>query len=140
MRVFVDQAVEDRFSADLLCVDVGHGSAERVTVAVGDTLRDTLVRPGRVVVHLIFREDVTQVRLAEDQRPVEDFAAQSADKALASARAGEAGALERARLKFPAAAIEVLEFTGTWQELGPERARLTTFVVPRELRAGSGEG
>jgi phosphohistidine phosphatase SixA len=38
-------------------------------------------------------------------------------RALASARAGE-DALERARLKFPTAAIAVLEFTGTWQELG----------------------
>jgi phosphohistidine phosphatase len=61
-------------------------------------------------------------------------------RALASARAGAADALERARLKFPTAAIGVLEFTRTWQELEPERARLTTFVVPRELRVGSGGG
>jgi phosphohistidine phosphatase SixA len=49
-------------------------------------------------------------------------------RALASAGAGDADALERARLKFPTAAIAVLEFTGTWQEPGPERARLTTSV------------
>jgi phosphohistidine phosphatase SixA len=42
-------------------------------------------------------------------------------RALASARAGDADAPERARPKFPTAAIAVLEFTGTWQELGPER-------------------
>jgi hypothetical protein len=30
-------------------------------------------------VRLIFREDCAQVRLAEDQRPAEDFAAQGAD-------------------------------------------------------------
>ena len=32
---------------------------------------------------LIFREDGSQVRFAEDQRPIEDFAAQRADEALA---------------------------------------------------------
>ncbi|HEX9529356.1 MAG TPA: histidine phosphatase family protein [Streptosporangiaceae bacterium] len=59
--------------------------------------------------------------------------------ALANGRAGDAGALERVRFKFPTAAIAVLELTGTWQELGPEQARLTTFVVPRDLRAGAAE-
>ena len=59
--------------------------------------------------------------------------------ALASTRAGDAAALERVRLKFPTAAIAVLEFTGTWQGLGPEQARLAAFVVPRELRTGAGE-
>jgi hypothetical protein len=57
-------------------------------------------------------------------------------RALASARAGDTDALERARLKFPTAVIAVLEFTGTWPELGPERARLTTSVgaVMRDIR------
>jgi hypothetical protein len=57
-------------------------------------------------------------------------------RALASAPAGDADALEPARLKFPAAAIAVLEFTGTWQKLGPERARLTTSVgaAMRDIR------
>jgi hypothetical protein len=49
-------------------------------------------------------------------------------RALASTRAGDADPLEQARLKFPTAAIAVPEFTRTWQELGPERARLTTSV------------
>jgi phosphohistidine phosphatase SixA len=57
-------------------------------------------------------------------------------RAPASARAGDADGLERARLKFPTAAIAVLEFTGTWQELGPERARLIHSVgaVMRDIR------
>jgi phosphohistidine phosphatase SixA len=57
-------------------------------------------------------------------------------RALASAQAGDADALEQARLKFPTAAIAVPEFTGTWQELGPERARLATSVgdVMRDIR------
>jgi phosphohistidine phosphatase len=69
-----------------------------------------------------------------------DPAIQELTLVLASARAGDADALKRVRFKFPTAAIAVLEFTGTWQELGPEQARLTAFVIPRDLRAGSGEG
>ena len=60
--------------------------------------------------------------------------------ALASAGAGDTDALERVRFKFPTAAIAVLEFTGIWQQLGPQQAQLTAFVVPRELRDGSGGG
>jgi phosphohistidine phosphatase len=69
-----------------------------------------------------------------------DPAMQQLTLALASAQAGDAGALDRARVKFPTAAIAVLEFDGTWQELGPGQARLTNFVVPRDLRAGAAEG
>ena len=43
MCVFVDQAVEDRFSADLLYVDVSYGGAVRVTFVAGDALGDALV-------------------------------------------------------------------------------------------------
>src|SRR5206468_9558360 len=63
-----------------MSVTVARGS---VTIAVGDVLCDALVRPGRVVVRLIFRKYSAQVRLAEDQRPVEEFAPQGADEALA---------------------------------------------------------
>jgi hypothetical protein len=48
VRVFVDQAVENRFSADLLCADIGHGGAGSGTFAVGDALGDPLVGPSRV--------------------------------------------------------------------------------------------
>jgi phosphohistidine phosphatase len=41
--------------------------------------------------------------------------------ALASVEAGDAGALERVRFKFPTAAIAVLEFEGSWQGLGQHR-------------------
>jgi hypothetical protein len=34
VRVFVDEAVEDRFPADLLCADVGHGGAGSDTFVV----------------------------------------------------------------------------------------------------------
>jgi phosphohistidine phosphatase len=69
-----------------------------------------------------------------------DPAMQQLTLALGSARAGDADALERVRVKFPTAAIAVLEFTGTWQDLGPGQARLTNFVVPRDLRADAAEG
>lgn len=68
-----------------------------------------------------------------------DPAMQQLTLALGRGRAGDEGALERVRVKFPTAAIAVLEFTGTWQDLGPGQARLTNFVVPRDLRADAAE-
>ena len=76
--VLVDQAVEDRFSTDLLYVDVGHGGADTVAFVVGNALRNALVRPGGVVVRLVFGQDGLQVLLAEDQDAVEELAAQGA--------------------------------------------------------------
>jgi phosphohistidine phosphatase len=43
--------------------------------------------------------------------------------------------LDRMRAKFPTAAIAVLEATGNWDQLAPGSARLTRFVVPRDLTA-----
>ena len=51
--------------------------------AVGDALGDVLVRPGRVVVHLVFGQDGTQVGLPEDQHAVQELTTQGADEALA---------------------------------------------------------
>ena len=48
--IFVDQAVEDGFSADLPFVDVGYGRAASAAFVVGDALGDALMRTGRVVV------------------------------------------------------------------------------------------
>jgi phosphohistidine phosphatase len=42
--------------------------------------------------------------------------------------------LDRMRAKFPTAAIAVFEYSGGWEQLAPERARLACFVTPRELR------
>jgi phosphohistidine phosphatase len=69
-----------------------------------------------------------------------DPAMQQLTLTLASARTDDSDALDRVRDKFPTAAIAVLEFTGTWQELGPGQARLINFVVPRDLRAHAAEG
>jgi phosphohistidine phosphatase len=68
-----------------------------------------------------------------------DPAMQDLTLALTDADAEDnAGKLARVRLKFPTAAIAALEFTGSWQKLGPGRARLTAFVTPRELQASGG--
>jgi phosphohistidine phosphatase len=44
--------------------------------------------------------------------------------------------LARLRAKFPTAAIAVLEFGGPWSGLAPGRARLTSFVTPRDQASG----
>jgi len=66
-----------------MCVDVGQGGAGSVTFVVGDVLGDALVRPGAVVMRLVFRQDRAQMPLAEDQHTVEELAAQGADEAFA---------------------------------------------------------
>ena len=67
-------------------------------LAVGDALGDALVRPGGVVVHLVFRQDGAQMPLTDDQHAVEQLVAQGADEALAgSVRSGslDGGAQDR---------------------------------------------
>jgi len=83
VRVFVDQAVEDRFSADPFDAGVGCGNEGNMAFAVGDTLRDALVRTSRVVMRLGSGQDGAQMRLTENQHAVEDLSAQSADEPLA---------------------------------------------------------
>jgi phosphohistidine phosphatase len=42
--------------------------------------------------------------------------------------------LQRMQVKFPTAAVAVLEFTGmTWPQLGPGQATLLEFMTPREI-------
>jgi hypothetical protein len=59
--IFVDQAVEDGFPADLPCVDVGYGRGVSIALVGGDALGDALVRPGRVVMRLVAGQDGAQV-------------------------------------------------------------------------------
>src|ERR1039457_3959476 len=80
--VFVDQAAEDRFSADLTraevsCGDAGNGARVR------DALVDALMGPGGVVMLLVLGQDGAQVRLVQDQGPVEELTVQGANKVLA---------------------------------------------------------
>ena len=81
-HVLVDQAAQDRFSADLASVEVPCGDAGRLVFSVGDALADPLMRAGGVVVLLIPGQDGAQVGFAEDRHPVQEFAAQRADEAL----------------------------------------------------------
>src|ERR1700749_4365201 len=82
-RIFVDQAAQDGFSDDPFTVVVGNGEMTAIMLAVGNALGDALVRPGRVVVHLVLSQDGAQVALAEDQHAIEELPAQDADEALA---------------------------------------------------------
>ena len=66
VHVCIDQAVEDGFSADLFDAGVGYRNEGSTAFTVGDTLRDALVRPSRVVVRLVPGQDGAQVRLTED--------------------------------------------------------------------------
>src|ERR1039457_6379681 len=80
--VLVDQAVQDRFSADLAGVEVPCRDARRMVLSVGDVLADSLVRAGGVVVLLVLGQDCAQVGLAEDQHPVQELMAQGSDENL----------------------------------------------------------
>ena len=51
---------------DPFAVEVGNGEAATVVFGVRDALSDALVRPGRVVVHLVFGQDSAQMRLTEN--------------------------------------------------------------------------
>lgn len=57
----------------------------------------------------------------------------AAELAGAGHGGSEPGALHRLRLKFPTAATAVLGVPGEWRDLTPGGARLTDFVVPRDL-------
>ena len=71
------------YSADPLNIGVGHGGRGSGASGIGDALGDALVRPGGVVVSLVFGQDAAQMLLAEDQDAVEELAAQGADEAFA---------------------------------------------------------
>jgi hypothetical protein len=49
----------------------------------GDALGDALVRPGRVVVHLVSGQGGAQMSLAQDQHAVQELTAQGAGEAFA---------------------------------------------------------
>jgi hypothetical protein len=64
--VLVDQAVPDRFSADLPGAEVGCGDAG-TGISARDTLVDALMGPGGVVMLLVLGQDHVQVRPVKDQ-------------------------------------------------------------------------
>ena len=68
---------------DPFAVEVRNGEVATVVFTAGDALGDTLVRPSRVVVHLVFGQDGAQMALPEDQHAVQELPAQGADEALA---------------------------------------------------------
>jgi hypothetical protein len=87
--VFVDQPTEQVTAADAIEVDqVGNRwFVDRWHQGQGRSLLQRAVRPVLVVVQDIRREDVLEVAAAEDQQPVEAFAAGATDQRSACARA-----------------------------------------------------
>jgi phosphohistidine phosphatase len=75
---------------------------------------------------------------------VQELALALAGTASGAGRGTSAGpqpsdALDRMRIKFPTAAIAVLEFSGPWSRLGQGQTRLAAFVTPREISGSSGQ-
>jgi len=62
---------------DPFAVEVGSSEEAAVVFAAGDALGDALVRPGRVVVHLVLGQDGAQMRLTENYDLVRDKPVQS---------------------------------------------------------------
>jgi hypothetical protein len=81
--VFVDQAIQHRFSTDSLDIEIDWRDARNFALTAGNPLGDALMRPGRVVVDLVLDQEGAQVRLAEDQHAVEELAAQGAEESFA---------------------------------------------------------
>ncbi len=52
---------------------------------------------------------------------------------LALELASTGGGLGRLRRKLPTGGLATLSFEGSWQDLAPRRAKLDSFIVPREL-------
>jgi transposase len=123
---------------------IGNADVATVVVAVGDALTDALVRPGYVVVHLIFSQDCAQVCLAEDQHAIEEFPAQGADQALADrvhprsldGRAHDPGASAGQRVALSQLA-RITALPAEITQLEKDLAALVTALVP-ELMATPG--
>ncbi|MGE5292402.1 MAG: SixA phosphatase family protein [Micromonosporaceae bacterium] len=76
-------------------------------------------------------ETVSKLLIVGHDPGIRDLAVTLADEG-SSGRAGDA--LERVGVKFPTGAVAVLAVPGAWPDLGAGAARLTDFVVPRELK------
>jgi phosphohistidine phosphatase len=107
--------------------------------------RETFERLGLGAVEIAFEDelygapgDALLARVRSVPEPVEDVllighnpGVQDLAMALAGPDLGE-GAV-RLREKFPTGALAVFEVQGSWSEFAPGRARLASFLVPREL-------
>ncbi len=69
---------------DPFAVEVGNRDVATVVFAIGDALGDALVRPGRVVVHLVFGQDGAQMALPEDQQAVPGYSAPKSQQLAAT--------------------------------------------------------
>src|SRR5690349_2144763 len=80
MTIFVDDSRDDRFSADRS--QVGHVSDE-LRFDIRGPLPPGLMRPVAVIMDHVLAQHQDQVTFPEDQRPVQQFASEGPDDALA---------------------------------------------------------
>lgn len=94
---------------------------ERIYGAVATTLLELVRRTPQAVTTLLV--------VGHDPGVADLTRALARDRASGSARAAKA----RVWLKFPTGAVAVLAVPGAWRDLDAGAARLTDFVVPRDL-------
>ena len=70
-QVLVDQTIQDRYSVELVGVEVRRSVMDNVRILGGDTLGDALMRLDGVVMLLVLGWDGAQMRLAEDRHAVQ---------------------------------------------------------------------
>ena len=63
-------------------IEGGCRAAENFVLTARNPLGDALMRPGRVVVDVVFDQDGAQIRLAEDKDAVKEFAARCTEEAF----------------------------------------------------------
>ena len=128
---------------DPFAVEVRNGEVATVVFTAGDALGDALVRPGRVVVHLVFGQDGAQVALAEDQHPVEEFSAQGAGEALADRvhpRSLDSGTQDPGTGNWPAASTTRASGASPAVRRQSQASAAWSFAWQRRIRCGDTAG
>ena len=84
------QAAQDGVFGESVRGEVGNGEAA-TAFAVGDALGDALVRPGRIVMHLVFGQHGALMRLTENQHAVQELTAQRGTSLASAANQARCG-------------------------------------------------
>jgi phosphohistidine phosphatase len=119
--VLCSTAARTRQTLALIEQALAEGVSVRYEGAIYDATAEGLLE------HLTALPDAAEAVLLVGHNP----AVQELTLALAGDERGDH--VERAREKFPTAALATLELPGTWRELRPGAAELVAFVSPREL-------
>jgi phosphohistidine phosphatase len=128
--VLCSSAARARATLSHLLPALGDGTTISVERRLYGATDDSLLARIRLV-----DDTVPSVMLVGHNPGIEDLA-----HALARGARGESDedALTRLESKYPTAGLATLAVPdGHWRDLGPGRARLTGFVVPRDLEGGA---